>query len=96
MKVARSSVLPQTHPPDSGDLPRHRSLLYRADDPVWIVELLEANGLVSSRGEARRLIEQGAVSFDGDRVEDQMFQVPADGEHILKVGKRRFLKVITS
>ncbi len=65
-------------------------------DPVWIVELLEANGLVSSRGEARRLIEQGAVSFDGDRVEDQMFQVPADGEHILKVGKRRFLKVITS
>ncbi|MFC1559105.1 tyrosine--tRNA ligase [Gemmatimonadota bacterium] len=63
-------------------------------EPVWIVELLEANGLVSSRGDARRLIEQGAVSVDGDRVEDQMFQVPADGEHIVKVGKRRFLKIL--
>ncbi len=61
--------------------------------PTWIVELLEANKLVSSRGEARRLIDQGAVSIDGERIDDQMFQVPADGEHILKVGKRRFLKV---
>lgn len=65
-------------------------------EAIWIVELLEVNGLVSSRGEARRLIEQGAVSMDGNRVEDQMFQVPADGEHILKVGKRRFLKVLSS
>ncbi len=64
-------------------------------EPVWIIELLEAHGLVSSRGEARRLIDQGAVSMDGNRVTDQMFQVPADGEHIVKVGKRRFLKIVS-
>jgi len=45
--------------------------------PTWIVELLEANKLVSSRGEARRLIDQGAVSIDGKRIDDQMFPVPA-------------------
>lgn len=65
-------------------------------EPVWIVELLEANGIVSSRGEARRLIEQGAISIDGERIDDQMYEVPVDGEHVLKVGKRRFLRVLSS
>jgi len=62
-------------------------------EPTGVIELLEAHDLVSSRGEARRLIDQGAVSMDGEQVEDQLFKVPADCEHILKVGKRRFLRV---
>ncbi len=62
-------------------------------DPVWIVELLESHNLVGSRGEARRLIDQGAVSVDGERISDQMFEVPADTEHVIKVGKRRFLRI---
>jgi len=64
-------------------------------EPVWIIELLESHGLVSSRGEARRLIDQGAVSIDGDKIGDQQFQVPVDGEHIIKVGKRRFLRIVS-
>jgi tyrosyl-tRNA synthetase len=63
-------------------------------EPTGVIELLEAHDLVSSRGEARRLIDQGAVSMDGEQVEDQLFKVPADCEHILKVGKRRFLRVL--
>jgi tyrosyl-tRNA synthetase len=50
--------------------------------------------LASSKGEARRLIEQGGVSIDGEKVSDVNAIVPASSEFILKVGKRKFLKVI--
>jgi tyrosyl-tRNA synthetase len=58
-----------------------------------LIHLLSTHQIVSSTSEARRLIDQGAVSIDGERVSDQMFEVPADGEHVIKVGKRRFLRV---
>lgn len=65
-----------------------------ADEPVWIVTVLTACDFAKSNGEARRLIKQGAVSLDGDRVVDDQAAVPADGtERILKVGKRRFARV---
>jgi tyrosyl-tRNA synthetase len=60
--------------------------------PVWIAELLKEHGLVDSTSEARRLIEQGAVSIDGERIEDVDYQVEAEDEYVIKVGKRRFLK----
>lgn len=62
-------------------------------EPTWIVALISGNGMASSNGEARRLIKQGAVYLDGERVEDEDCRVPADSEHTLKVGKRRFLRV---
>ncbi len=76
------------------DMPEHRMAL--GAEPVWIVALLEEAGLVKSRGEARRLIKQGAVSVDGEKVasEDESLDVSTPGEWVLKVGKRRFLKVI--
>lgn len=52
--------------------------------------------LASSRGEARRLIEQGGVSIDGEKVSDSNARIPDKTEFVLKVGKRRFLKVIGS
>ncbi len=63
-------------------------------EPAAILELLETHKLVSSRGEARRLIDQGAVTIDGERVEDQLHEVKPGAEKIIKVGKRRFLKVV--
>jgi tyrosyl-tRNA synthetase len=59
-----------------------------------ILALITTAKLAGSRGEARRLIEQGGVSIDGRRVEDWNAPIPSRGEFILKVGKRRFLKVI--
>ena len=56
--------------------------------------LLTATQLVSSKGEARRLVEQGGVSIDGERVTDVNAPLPKKKEFILKVGKRRFLKVL--
>ena len=55
-------------------------------------------GLAPSRGEARRLIQQGGVSVDGEKVEDIAAAVPASdfekGQIILKKGKKVFHKAI--
>ena len=59
-----------------------------------IIALLVRTQMASSRSEARRLIEQGGVSIDGERVEDANAPIPDKQVFILKVGKRRFLKII--
>lgn len=61
---------------------------------VWVCHVLKAAGLVKSTSEARRLIQQGGVRMDGERVSDVELQVPAQGEVVLQVGKRRILKVV--
>lgn len=58
-----------------------------------ILGLLTVTQLASSNSEARRLIEQGGVSIDGERVTDFNSSLPAKKEFIVKVGKRKFLKV---
>jgi len=57
-----------------------------------LLELLEALGLVRSRGEARRLVEQGAVQLDGRPVSDPALRLPR-GECLLRLGKRRFARL---
>ena len=61
-----------------------------------IANLLKTAGLVSSTSEALRLIAQGAVSIDGERVEDRALNVPVGAEHVFQVGKRRFARVSVS
>jgi len=58
-----------------------------------IIHLLTDAKLAASKGEARRLIDQGGVSIDDERVTDPNMLLPEKDEFILKVGKRRFLKV---
>ena len=60
---------------------------------IWVPQLLVDAGLVSSTSDGRRMIQQGAVSLDGEKVSDQGARVPAVGEVLAKVGKRRFCKV---
>ncbi|MBM4159896.1 MAG: tyrosine--tRNA ligase [Ignavibacteria bacterium] len=67
-----------------------------ANGDTTLVALLARARLASSKGEARRLIEQGGVSVDGKRVEDVNAPIPPRSEFVLKVGKRRFLKVVRS
>jgi len=57
------------------------------------VELTRA-GMAKSRSEARRLIEQGAVEINGKAVKEDISIEKVDGGSIIKVGKRRFLKVV--
>lgn len=65
-----------------------------AGDAVWLPRLLADCGLVKGTGEARRMIKQKAVSLNGDKISDVEYQVPASGEVLIQVGKRRFCRVI--
>jgi tyrosyl-tRNA synthetase len=59
-----------------------------------IALLLTATHLATSKSEARRLVEQGGVSIDGEKISDVNAPIPRKKEFVLKVGKRRFLKVL--
>lgn len=61
-------------------------------EEIWVPKLMKLTGLVSSTSEAVRLIKQGAVVINDMKVVDPERKIP-EGEYILKVGKRKFLKV---
>ena len=61
-----------------------------------IANLLRNAGLVSSTSEAIRLIGQGAVRIDGERVEDARLHCVPGAVHVYQVGKRRFARVTVS
>ncbi|MBU2538255.1 MAG: tyrosine--tRNA ligase [Proteobacteria bacterium] len=71
-------------------------VLPSSEKGIWLPKLLVDTQLVSGTGEARRMIQQNAVSLNGDKVSDIEHLVMTQGEIILKVGKRRFCKVIFS
>ena len=68
--------------------------LQKADGEVWLPKLLVEAGLTKSTSEARRLIKQQAVTLDGEKVLDTEFSVQPDQDVLIKVGKRRFAKVL--
>ncbi|OUM90744.1 MAG: tyrosine--tRNA ligase [Bacillus thermozeamaize] len=63
------------------------------DGSIWIVQLLTALNLVPSNAEARRMIQQGGVRIDGERVDDVNRQVVVRDGMIVQVGKRKFARV---
>ncbi len=66
---------------------------YRLVEPVKLVDLIAEAGLAPSKSQARRLIQQGGVRLDDERVTEIEAEVSPDGERILQVGKRRFLRL---
>lgn len=58
-----------------------------------IAHVLKDAGLVSSTSEALRMVKQGAVRIDGERVSDPSWVIPVGEIHIFQVGKRRIAKV---
>ncbi|MGH9820167.1 MAG: S4 domain-containing protein, partial [Pyrinomonadaceae bacterium] len=57
-------------------------------------DLLAATGLAASKGEARRLIEQGGVKVNGERSSSANSDILIDGDGVLlQVGKRKFLRI---
>ena len=65
-------------------------------DKMDIIDLIVLINFAPSKGEARRLIKQGGVSIDGNKVTNFPFEVIFDNEKILKVGKRKFLKLLSN
>jgi tyrosyl-tRNA synthetase len=61
---------------------------------LWIVKALTAARLCKSSSEARRMIQQGAVSVDGEKLSDVERRLSRRGEaYTLKVGKRQFIRI---
>lgn len=60
---------------------------------IGLPQLLKESGLCASTSDAMRMIKQGAVKIDGERMDDKAYQVSKGSEHIYQVGKRRFAKV---
>ena len=69
-----------------------RSLL-KDDHTVWIIDLLDASGLVKSRGEAKRLVKQGGVRVNEQRVDSVEAQLAFEPPLLIQVGKRLFVEV---
>jgi tyrosyl-tRNA synthetase len=60
-----------------------------------LVDVLSESGVCSSKGDARRMCKQNAVTIDGRKEEDAAFAF-APGEYVLKIGKKRFLKLVAA
>ncbi len=60
---------------------------------LGIAALLSAAGMVKSNGEGFRMIKQGAVKIDGEKVSDKALVLASGFNGVVQVGKRRFAKV---
>jgi len=58
-----------------------------------LIEVVNNEGLTSSKGEARRLIKQGAIRVDDEKITDESHILLKGKEVVIKVGKRRFIKI---
>ncbi len=63
------------------------------EEGLPIANLLRDAGLTSSTSEAMRMIRQGAVKIDGEKIADTRLRLPAGETHVFQVGKRRFARV---
>lgn len=63
------------------------------DGKLWVVALLSQLGLVSSNGEGRRMIQQGGVRINQEKITDTHAQIAIENGMVVQVGKRKFAKV---
>ena len=78
-----------------GDEPEEMDEFIVKESPVIVLTVMHNAGLVSSKREGRRLIEQGGVKVDGEKISDINTEIVVDQPRILRVGKRKFLKLVT-
>jgi tyrosyl-tRNA synthetase len=74
-----------------GDVPEEMPE-YQLQADQTVLDVLADSGLVSSRGEGRRMLKQNAVSLDDVKLTDPFAAFPGSG--VLRVGRRKFLRVI--
>ncbi|HXW68415.1 MAG TPA: tyrosine--tRNA ligase [Dissulfurispiraceae bacterium] len=64
------------------------------EETLWLPQILKTSGLVSSTGEAMRLIKQGAVSIDEQKVMDPDWKI-SRGNYLIRAGKRKFVRIVS-
>jgi tyrosyl-tRNA synthetase len=68
-------------------------VLHAGDKPLSIAQVLKQSGLSASTSEAMRLVDQGGVRLDGERVEDNALRFAAGSSFVVQVGKRKFARI---
>jgi len=66
----------------------------QAETGLLLANVIKDAGLTSSNSESRRMIQQGAVKIDGERVHDQALELQSGADLIIQVGKRRVARII--
>jgi len=66
----------------------------KADAGTWLPKLLATVGMVTSTSEGKRMIQQGGVHINGSKVTSEEMSFDGISELIIKVGKRRFKKIV--
>lgn len=87
-RVFKQKELPdemQTWEPSLADL---------VDGKLTLVSTMVSTGMAETNSEARRLITQGAVRLDDKRITDYAYEWLMTGEQVLRVGKRRFVRLV--
>ena len=73
--------------------PENPDEFYVKEKEIWIVKLLVDAGVAQSNAEARRLVEQGGVTIDGEKMTDSKMNLKVRTGCLVKAGKRRFIKL---
>ena len=64
------------------------------EDKKKLIDIISESGLTSSKGEARRLIEQGAVKIDSESEKGWDKEVEVKDGMVIQAGKRKFIKIV--
>lgn len=65
----------------------------QAIDNIAIANILKNAGLVTSTSEGMRMVKQGAVKIDGEKISDPKLKVTINSQHVYQVGKRKFARI---
>ncbi|WP_338823466.1 Tyrosine--tRNA ligase [Moorella humiferrea] len=76
-----------------GDLPQDIPEVEVKETQIWLPRLMVQAGLAPSTSEARRLVRQGAVRIDGQRLDDPDAELVVRDGAVLKAGKRKFVRL---
>jgi tyrosyl-tRNA synthetase len=80
-------------PTDVPQVALDRSIL-KTEGTAWVVDLLQASGLVDSRSQAKRLIQQGGVRINDEKITSPDVDVPFAAPLLVQVGKRSFVELV--
>lgn len=75
------------------EIPECDITLSKEQESISLVHLLKQVGLVSSTAEAIRMVQQGGVRIDGEKVSDTHLQISPQTKHVYQVGKRKISKI---
>jgi len=80
-------------PSDVPQVKINRELL-KDGNMIWVISLLQSSGLVTSRGEAKRLIMQGGVKINDEKIASPELELTFEPPMLIQVGKRSFVEAV--